>query len=240
MAKNQNSNHPLNGLWGRAFVGPGFLLVAAWFLWGGTETSIPQTEAKMIRSSLLTVEPLRRPLQDPPLIWIDGFQRTCMDCHRLFPARRDPPAQLFQHTHIRIDHGINDRCRNCHDLRDRDRLVLQSGETISFPEVVRLCAGCHGPVFRDWERGMHGRTNGFWDRSRGPQHRLGCTECHDPHQPRHPAMDPLKPLPPPDTLRMGLEETPQQHEEATEHDPLRRAIQRTDRIRAAGREDEGV
>lgn len=36
---------------------------------------------------------------------------------------------------------------------------------------VKLCAKCHGTIYRDWEqRGMHGRQNGFWkaDASRRP------------------------------------------------------------------------
>lgn len=47
---------------------------------------------------------------------------------------------------------------------------------------------------------VHGRTNGYWDTSRGEQSRRKCIECHDPHQPPFP---PMRPAPGPETLRMG-------------------------------------
>ena len=82
---------------------------------------------------------------------------------------------------------------------------------------------------------MHGRTNGYWDVTRGMQHRLGCTECHDPHSPRSPAMQPVTPLPPPHTLRM---ERPKEHGEAKELDPLRQALIRDLKARKKHEEEE--
>ena len=66
--------------------------------------------------------------------------------------------------------------------------------------MTMKCAKCHGPVYRDWENGSHGRINGYWDQSRGTQTRRRCIECHDPHAPR---FAPLTPAPGPFTLRMG-------------------------------------
>ncbi|MBI4879180.1 MAG: hypothetical protein HY812_05905 [Planctomycetes bacterium] len=149
------------------FVGPVFFGLAAFLYWGPAGLDLPAGEAQGIDPALLDTGPLRHPIGDPPIIRINGYDRTCMDCHRLFPAADKPPAELMQHTHITLDHGINDRCRNCHDVQNRDRLVLHSGETIAFAEAVRLCAKCHGPTFHDWENGAHGRTNGFWDGARG-------------------------------------------------------------------------
>ena len=112
--------------------------------------------------------------------------------------------------------------------------MLQSKESIPYSGVTRLCAGCHGPTYRDWERGMHGRTDGYWDETLGEPHRLSCTECHDPHWPRIPAMEPVAPLPPPHTLRMDLHEKREgfKHEE---RDPLRqvliRSIEEKEKIR---------
>jgi hypothetical protein len=158
-----------------------------------------------------------------------------MDCHMLFPAMDEPPERLQQHTDIVLDHGINDRCRNCHDTVNRDRLVLQSGESIPFSEVVELCAKCHGPTYRDWQRGMHGRTNGFWNVVMGDAWRLNCIECHDPHNPRFPAMDPLIPLPPPNTLRMGRRRG-HSSDIPEEADPLRRVLHRS-KAAATGQSD---
>lgn len=203
--------------------GLGLLLLACWFLWGANLVEIPTTKASIVPAALLSTAPRREILSDPPVIEIDGFERTCMDCHRLFPAREMAPDKLLKHTHIVLDHGINNLCRNCHYVEDRNRLVLHNGEPIDYDDVVVLCAKCHGPTYRDWERGMHGRTNGYWDATQGEPRQLGCTECHDPHIPRVPAMDPLSPLPPPNTIRMG-DHGAVEHEETEELDPLRRVL----------------
>ncbi|MCP4453999.1 MAG: hypothetical protein GY809_21270 [Planctomycetes bacterium] len=95
---------------------------------------------------------------------------------------------------------MNVYCSNCHDMDDRNLLVVDGGQTIPYDQVDRLCAKCHGPTFRDWQKGMHGKTMDFWARDMGTPRRLGCTECHDPHTP---AFAPMAPLPGPHTLRMG-------------------------------------
>ncbi len=190
--------------WAGALVAPVFLALAVWFLLGPDGIDLPAEEPSAIDPALLATTPRREILGDPPVILIDGFQRTCMECHRLFQPREDGTSlQLMQHRHIKLDHGINDRCRNCHHVEDRDRLVLHDGTVIGYSDVVTLCSKCHGPTFRDWQRGAHGRTNGYWDASRGEVRRLGCTECHDPHTPRVPALDPMRPLPGPRAPRMG-------------------------------------
>ncbi len=216
-------------VWPGFLVGSGLFLLAGWFVCGPDLVEIPSARSMPVPPSLLSTNPLRTPLGDPPFVRIGVFEYTCMDCHILFPPRADPPVLLLQHRHIKMEHGINDRCRNCHDVIDRDRLVLQSGKSIPFGKVNTLCSNCHGPVFRDWERGMHGRTNGYWNTALGEQHRLGCTECHDPHHPRTPAMEPITPLAPPNTLRMhplpGTEQV-----EVKERDPLRQALERDEAI----------
>lgn len=203
--------------------GAGLLLLACWFMWGFDLVDIPTTKAAAVPDGALSNTPRRTILTDPPVIELDGFERSCAECHRYFPARDMAPEQLWKHRHIVLDHGINNQCRNCHFAEDRNRLVLHDGTPIGFGEVVVLCAKCHGPTYRDWERGMHGRTNGFWDSSLGEPRQLACTECHDPHNPRVPAMDPLAPLPPPDTIRMGAQKE-HGRGKAVEVDPLRRVL----------------
>lgn len=211
--------------WAGFLIGPAFFALAAWFLIGPDLLDIPHTPIVVAPAEAITTAPRRQTLSDPPTIVVNGFKRTCMDCHRLFPPREQTPKRLLQHKHIHLNHGINDRCRNCHNVQDRNKLVTYNGEPVSFNNVVRLCAKCHGPTYRDWQRGMHGRTNGYWDPTRGPVRRLRCTECHDPHDPRHPAMDPLTPLPPPHTIRMP-EHEPVAKAEPHLHDPLRDALER--------------
>ncbi len=201
---------------------PVFLMLAVYFVWGANELSVSHTHAVGVDGSILSDQPRREILTDPPMITMGTFKRTCMSCHRMFPPRADTPQRFLQHSHVTLNHGINDRCRNCHWEQDRDRLVLRGGEVIGYNDVVKLCAKCHGLIFRDWQRGAHGRTNGYWDAERGEVRRLLCTQCHDPHNPRVPAMDPLVPLPGPHTLRMP-EAAPDTHgEPAGSRDPLRK------------------
>jgi hypothetical protein len=99
-----------------------------------------------------------------------------------------------------LEHGINTRCFNCHHRTQRDCFVDDFGLAISWDQPQLLCAKCHGPVYRDWQHGAHGRVNGYWDTGRGLRRRLRCIECHDPHRPPFAAM---RPAPGPQTLRMG-------------------------------------
>jgi hypothetical protein len=83
-----------------------------------------------------------------------------------------------------------------------------------------LCAQCHGTTYRDWQRGMHGKTMGSWDKSSGKQRRLLCTECHNPHAP---AYGRLAPLPGPRTLRMNAGDE-KDHQEGADPSPLHRRV----------------
>jgi len=92
---------------------------------------------------------------------------------------------------------------------------------VPFSDVQSLCAQCHGPVFRDWERGTHGKTLGAWDLSSPDAHRLTCTECHNPHSP---AYEPIEPLPGPNTLRMGEQHKKAHGAHENERNPLRKWV----------------
>lgn len=154
-----------------------------------------------------------------------GFTYRCSDCHRIIPSPQETQRTLVQHTEIVLRHGLNARCFNCHHRTQRDAFVDDLGDPIPWDQPQLVCAKCHGPVYRDWQAGSHGRLNGFWDTSRGPQTRRKCIECHDPHAPPFP---PMRPAPAPNTLRMGPKE-PIHHAEG--HDPLR--IYVTERARNA-------
>ena len=95
-------------------------------------------------------------------------------------------------------HGRNNNCFNCHNEQDLTQLQTRDGEPIKFEDSPRLCGSCHGPTYRDWELGIHGRTSGYWDRAKGPIDRKQCVNCHDPHSPKFPGR---KPAPPPNHLR---------------------------------------
>ena len=73
---------------------------------------------------------------------------------------------------------------------DYDSLKLADGTRVEFTEVMTLCAQCHGQQMKDYEHGAHGGMNGYWDRSRGPQTKNNCVDCHNPHAPQFPKMQP--------------------------------------------------
>jgi hypothetical protein len=107
------------------------------------------------------------------------------------------------HRDLVMRHGRNNRndhCFNCHDSKNLELLRPREGQTFKLTESSRLCGSCHGPTYRDWEVGIHGRTSGYWDRNKGAAVRQDCTSCHDPHAPAFPSM---KPGPGPHTLHEG-------------------------------------
>lgn len=178
-----------------------FFALAAWFFFEPTSEPYPTSEpTRSIAPEEISTASRRVPMTEPPGIGEGAFRLSCRECHKLFPSDRNVRVKLSQHESIRLNHGLNSWCFNCHSLEDRNKLVLQNDEEIGYDRIEDLCAKCHGTVFRDWERGMHGRTNGYWDASEGEQRRLVCTECHDPHSPAYPTYEPL---PGPNTLRMG-------------------------------------
>jgi len=143
--------------------------------------------------------PVRSPALQP-LLERATFTYRCNECHRLFPSPPETLRRLTQHREIPREHGINNRCFNCHHREDRNAFVDDKGDPIPWSEPQRLCAKCHGPVYRDWTHDVHGRAEGSWKPDSAERHRRRCIECHDPHAP---AFAPLAPAPPPDTLRMG-------------------------------------
>lgn len=163
----------------------------------------PVTDAGQAIGQTLVREPKFK-----PQIALAGFSYQCSDCHRLFKSPAETTRSLTQHRDIVLEHGINTRCFNCHHLTNRDAFVDDWGREIPYDQPQLLCAKCHGPVYRDWLHGSHGRTNGHWDQAQGPQQRVRCIQCHDPHNPPFP---PLAPAPGPSTWRMGPQDLPAEH-----------------------------
>lgn len=196
---------------------PGFLVVAGWLAFASPRAEIPRGEVHVVAASDIRPGAWRSPIKNSSDGVVNGSQRQCSECHKLFTESTHDKQTLIQHKDIVLKHGMNARCLNCHSGADRDKLILHDGTLVSFAETPRLCSQCHGTVYRDWERGMHGKTMGSWDVTSGNQKRLTCNECHDPHWPAYKA---FTPLPGPNTMRMG----DQSHvpEAAERHEPLRR------------------
>jgi uncharacterized CHY-type Zn-finger protein len=107
-----------------------------------------------------------------------------------------------EHEDVVMMHGRHDRNNNCFNCHNETNLVVlqtRDGRQLKVEESPSLCGSCHGPTFRDWEAGVHGRTSGYWNRALGPIERKQCVSCHNPHSPAFP---PRKPAPGPHPLRM--------------------------------------
>src|SRR5215472_16675792 len=129
----------------------------------------------------------------------DTSDFECYTCHE-----RNKPLKLKlneegdvivpkEHQDIVMAHGRhhrNNNCFNCHDENNLEELQTRDGRHLKIVESPALCGSCHGPTYRDWEAGVHGRTSGFWKREAGSIDRKVCTSCHNPHSPPFPSRAP--------------------------------------------------
>lgn len=126
-----------------------------------------------------------RPREDK----IELIAECGVDCHdgEYPPPPKDKnPRSLKEHKDVVPDalnlaHGRGAIwCLDCHHPATRNKLIDNFGMTISFNEPEKLCGKCHGPAYRDWRDGIHGKRIGEWA-SNGRKRWFLCTECHDPH-----------------------------------------------------------
>jgi hypothetical protein len=117
----------------------------------------------------------------------------CSNCHAGLPVNTKKRELKDEHTSIKLHHAEEVKwCFDCHNPPNRDKLRLVDGETIDFTESYRLCAQCHGIVYRNWKAGIHGKRVGYF--AGGKRTYFLCVSCHNPHDPK---FKPLKPEPPP-------------------------------------------
>jgi hypothetical protein len=115
------------------------------------------------------------------------------------------------HEDIILSHGRHNRnnnCFNCHDENNLELLQTRDGRELPIAQSAELCGSCHGPTYRDWEAGAHGRSSGFWNPAFGEQFRKTCVACHDPHNPSFP---PREPAPGPNPIRPAGETFSSKH-----------------------------
>ena len=185
-----------------SFGGLAVLFVAD--LWGREPA---RQKIPLVATSFLEMTPWRRSYADLVAAKEDMSDYDCYTCHEKDkppPIRFDANHKIVipkEHANIEMGHGSHDRnnlCYNCHHEANLLTLQVRDGRELKFDNSPPLCGSCHGPTFRDWEAGVHGRTNGHWNLSRGAMQRLACVNCHDPHAPRIP---PIEPAPGPQGLR---------------------------------------
>ena len=207
----------------------GFGLLALLMLSRPGASLAPGSTPRSVDPASLIPGPRRTAMADPAAILISGTPQSCSGCHQIFTPVTKPLAQLGYHEQVKLSHGLNNRCANCHDQQDSQRLVLHDQSTVPFAQAPLMCAQCHGTVYRDWQRGTHGKTLGSWITGAASQRRLVCNECHDPHAPRY---TPIEPLPGPDTLRMGDQQHHETHTDPRRTSPLQRWLTTRDTMPA--------
>ncbi len=116
----------------------------------------------------------------------------CSNCHAGMEVNTKQRELTEEHTNIKLNHGQRRWCLDCHDAANRDMLRLAGGEQIDFSHSYELCGQCHGPTYRDWKVGVHGKRVGYFNG--GPRTYFLCVNCHNPHDPK---FKPIKPEPPP-------------------------------------------
>jgi doubled CXXCH motif protein len=159
----------------------------------GRLIAVEKTTHEMLPSINIKNQPPAQnfPVPRPP--WSDDLSFPCSQCHaHMQPPNAKRRVLTEYHTEIVLHHAEGQRwCTDCHNLKNRDKLRLVSGELIDFTESYRLCGQCHGDKLRDWKVGVHGKRTGNWN---GDKQYLLCVHCHNPHDPK---FKPLKPMPPP-------------------------------------------
>ena len=185
-----------------AFAALAVLFVAN--LWG-RPPEMP--DIALVAPEFLETTPWRRSYADLVAAKEDMSDYDCYACHEKDkppPIRFDANHKIIipkEHANIEMGHGSHDRnnlCFNCHNEHKLLMLQVRDGRELKFDDSSPLCGSCHGPTYRDWEAGAHGRTSGFWNAKAGPAKRLQCVNCHDPHSPKIPTREPA---PGPHSLR---------------------------------------
>ena len=159
-----------------------------------TLASIP-----LVDTNFLSLATARVPAAE---LFASGADTSDFDCYGCHEKNKPPPIRTskegkilipVEHKDIVMGHGRHDRndhCFNCHNENKLDTLQTRDGRELKITDSPSLCGSCHGPTFRDWEAGVHGRTEGFWNTQLGEMSRQVCTACHDPHHPKFPGRKP--------------------------------------------------
>jgi hypothetical protein len=176
-----------------------FLALASSFLSNLRGRSALLYPIALVETNQLDTATVRRSYADLVRAGEDLSDFDCYACHEKGkppPLRFDTNNNLIvpkEHADIVMGHGShgrNNNCFNCHNETNLELLQTRDGHEIKFADSPALCGSCHGPTYRDWEAGAHGRISGFWDRNLGAANRKLCVNCHNPHSPRFPPRHP--------------------------------------------------
>ena len=176
-----------------------FLALMALFLSNYSARPVPLQSIPLVETNFLDTATVRQSYADLVRAKADLSDFDCYACHE----KGKPPTLRFdtnqnliipkEHSDIVMGHGShgrNNNCFNCHNETNLTLLQTRDGREVTFMNSQLLCGSCHGPTYRDWEAGAHGRTSGYWNRSPEATDRKICANCHDPHSPHFPQRKP--------------------------------------------------
>lgn len=147
------------------------------------------------------------------LIPVESFSSDyfpCSDCHSEIAPNPQRREMVEMHEDIIFNHDSENRwCLACHNTENRDSLILAGGQLLGFDESFKLCGQCHGPKYRDWKLGIHGKRTGEWN---GQKQYLLCVHCHDPHFPKIKSIEPMPPPRRPESIYIdSINEEPEKN-----------------------------
>ena len=167
--------------WGLIITVPICLLLVIFFLVAGFRSPEKQVTAEVLKPDWYTPVTARgEDLKNKSMVG------NCFLCHAYWVGIPNPDVvrPQFAHGIIKLSHGSNDRCFNCHHILDRNKYTANDGSGIMHVNVEQLCARCHGLIYNDWQSGTHGVRRGQWlPKTAFDRTNPKCTECHDPHSP---------------------------------------------------------
>ncbi|CAB1080959.1 hypothetical protein D1AOALGA4SA_8627 [Olavius algarvensis Delta 1 endosymbiont] len=167
--------------WGLLITVPICLVMIFYFLASGLRSDETRLPAEELIPAWYTPETARaEDLANKSMVG------NCFLCHAYWTGLPDPTVvrPRFVHGTVKLNHGTNDRCYNCHLIQDRNKYTADDGSGIMHVNVEKLCQRCHGLIYKDWQNGTHGVRNGKWLPLKEFEIiNFKCTECHDPHSP---------------------------------------------------------
>ncbi len=183
-----------------------FLVLAAAFVTSSSNGKPARDAIPLVNTNFLSTATVRQSYGELVRLKADLSDFDCYACHE----KGKPPVIRFdtnqfiiipkEHGNILMGHGSHNRnnnCFNCHNELNLEQFQSRDGRELKFSESTQLCGSCHGPTYRDWEGGAHGRTGGYWNDA-SKTTRRNCVECHNPHAPKFPGR---QPAPGPHSLR---------------------------------------
>ncbi len=162
---------------------PVCLALAVFFIFTSPEKSESEPGVQSLNPSWYTPETARGQYRKNAVM-----VGNCFICHALWvkvPPDPEVKTPMFAHAAIKLNHGANDRCYNCHLIYDRNKFTDADGRAIMVQTPEKACAMCHGLIYKDWQNGTHGIRRGKWKPEKPfDRQTFTCTECHDPHSPK--------------------------------------------------------